>query len=358
MPILIFFTFFLIIIIAYCFFKRETPQFFFTRVFRKLTFKKKRNISLDLNIGAIDRVKKLKVKNFKSISSIRKLYGIEQINILNKSFKNKFFVIKEIKKSNKIIQKLIFKSFDNVEIISFRIFDARNKKNIDDLTPVVFFSGHGSAKDLIFGKNILDFFIDVDFKTFSTYQSRAAINTCNTNNCVYVMENRGMGYMEHLGNYKEINALYQLSGSSLIGQWINDGIIFSQIIYKQHLKNITLAGISSGGLTSFIVSLFVKNIKTVICQGYLSSFQKSFLGDKSSINSVYMLSSYNFFSLAKFIKYQNIIFINGKNDHFSPKIAELEFRKMKKYNPKAKIIFLKPKELGHKFDVKLIEKFI
>ena len=29
-----------------------------------------------------------------------------------------------------------------------------------------------------------------------------------------------------------------------------------------------------------------------------------------------------------------------KNDHFSPKIAELEFRKMKKYNPKAKLYFL------------------
>ena len=166
------------------------------------------------------------------------------------------------------------------------------------------------------------------FTIFDTYQSQAALKLCNIKNCIYVMENRCMGFLEHLGNYKEINALYNLSGSSLIAQWINDAIVLTNHLAKDHNKNIVVAGISSGGLTSLIVSLFLKNIDKVICQGYLSNFQKSFLGTKSSINSLHFWLNI-IFSISKFIKNQKVIFINGDKDHFDYRIAKEEFKKMK-----------------------------
>ena len=46
-----------------------------------------------------------------------------------------------------------------------------------------------------------------------------------------------MGYLEHLGDYKEVDALYRLSGKSLMGAWLSDAIFLSQLISKITLIN-------------------------------------------------------------------------------------------------------------------------
>ena len=77
---------------------KETPQFFFGRVYRKLTLKKRRKFSINQNNGALLRIAKLKTKNFISLKSLRLIYGIEEINkLLNTNFKKKIFCLKSIK---------------------------------------------------------------------------------------------------------------------------------------------------------------------------------------------------------------------------------------------------------------------
>ena len=207
----------------------------------------------------------------------------------------------------------IFFSFDGVKIPVFRLLKSKYNSN---KKPLIFFSGHGTAKDLTLGKNVIDFFTNEDFDSFNTYQSRAAFNVVSDNNVVYVMENRCMGYLEHLGDYKEVDALYRLSGKSLMGAWLSDAIFLSQLISKNHTYKLNLCGISSGGFLALFASLFV-NVDKVICQSYLSNFKYSFIENKSSINSVSFLAKFNFYSIAKFFKKQSITFINGELDNFS-----------------------------------------
>lgn len=324
------------------------------RVFRKVTLKKRRDFSPYKNLGAISDIKNTQSKNFSSLNNIKETFGAITPNKSQITKSNLIFK-KIIKKTRSIsIKEYYFISYDGVEIPVFRL----QKSKLDfKRVPIIFFSGHGSARDLILGKNIIDFFTNEDFDSFSSYQSRAAINLVNKNNDIYVMENRGMGYLEHLGNYKEIDALYRLSGKSLMGAWLSDAIFLGNIISKYHNNKINLCGISSGGFLALFSSLFLDSDK-VVCQSYLSNFQESFIENKSTINNISNIAKFNFFSIAKFFKKQRITFINGTNDNFSTIIAKKEFKKMKKINPKANIKFIAPKGLGHKIDVLIFDKIL
>lgn len=324
------------------------------RIYRKLSLKKRRTFSPYQNLGAISGIKNIKTKNFMNLAEIKKLYGVitpnkSQIN------ESKLIFNKKIKFKNSIhIDEFYFFSFDGVKIPIFRLLKSKFNSN---KKPLIFFSGHGTAKDLTLGKNIIDFFTNEDFDSFNTYQSKAAFNVVTDSNVVYVMENRCMGYLEHLGNYKEIDALYRLSGKSLMGAWLSDAIFLSKLISKLHINKLNLSGISTGGFLALFVSLFV-NVDKVICQSYLSNFKYSFIENKSSINNVSFLAKFNFYSVAKFFKNQNITFINGEFDNFSNITAKKEFNNMKKINPNAKIDFLSPKNLGHKLDINIFLKIL
>jgi hypothetical protein len=346
-------TIFLLILVTYSFYKKTTPQFFFSRVYRKVTFKKRRNFSMSQNISAIKKIKNLKTINFEKLSDIECFYSLSIIN--NRSLKNHKLSVLNIKNiKNILIEKCFFNSHDGVKVFFYRIQKNTSKRN---KKPIVMFSGHGTARDLVYGKNIIDFFADEDFESFDTYQSKAAIKLVNSTNVIYVMENRGMGEMQFLGNIKEIDSVYRLSGGSLMGVWLSDAILISKIVSNIHESKISVCGISTGGFLSLFSSLF-NDVDTVICQGYLSSFQDSFIHDKSSINRIHNLSKYNFYSISKFFKNKKIIFINGQNDNFDPKEAEKEFIKMQNINKKANIFFVSPKNLGHKIDPKLLKKYL
>ena len=174
-------------IILFGFINKTSPQYFFMRVYRKLTLKKRRNFSPYQNLGAILGIKNIKTKNFSNLAEIKKLYGAitpnkSQIN------EAKLIFSKKIKYTNSIfIDEFYFFSFDGVKIPVFRLLKSKfNSKK----KPIIFFSGHGTAKDLTIGKNIIDFFTNEDFDSLNTYQSRAAFNVVSDNNVVYVMENR------------------------------------------------------------------------------------------------------------------------------------------------------------------------
>jgi hypothetical protein len=324
------------------------------RIYRKLTFKKRRNFSPYQNLGAISGIKNIQTKNFSSLAEIKKLFGTttpkkSQISNSKLIFKKNFKKIGSIN-----IIEYYFISFDGVKIPVFKL----QKEKIElNKKPIIFFSGHGSARDLILGKNIIDFFTNEDFDSLNTYQSRAAFKVVSENNAVYVMENRCMGYLEYLGHYKEVDALYRLSGKSLMGAWLSDAIFLSNLISKNHTNNPNLCGISSGGFLALFASLFA-NVDKVICQSYLSNFKDSFIKNKSSINNVSYLAKFNFYSVAKFFKKQKITFINGTNDNFSNITAKKEYDNMKKINPKANISFIAPKGLGHEIDIILFNKIL
>ena len=303
----------------------------------------------------VTKIRSIKTVDFKSIKEISKVYGVNL-----KSSKNfEFSIINCKKKGIFYIKKCKIKLFDEVESIFFNI-STDKKISFNKDKNIVLFSGHGSAKDLIFGKNFIDFLTNVDFDSFDTYQSKLALKLAEPNRSIFVLENRCMGYMNYLGDYKTIDAYYRLSGGSLMGIWLSDAIFFLDFINSKVInKSISTFGISTGGFLSLFSSLYSKNINHVICQGYLSNFKESYLQDKSSINYIYNLSKYNFHSIFKFLKnIKRIDIINGELDNFKPSDAFIEIKNARKKYNIHNINFHQKKGLGHKVDLSLVKSLI
>ena len=149
----------------------------------------------------------------------------------------------------------------NIEIplicISLPNFDSKNK-----CPTIIIFSGHGSAKQVAFEEN--------------SYQRGAGLALAKRGFLLYIMENRGMGELSHLGNHLRIDAVARIIGGTWYGEVITDALyLVENVVHESNIDHnrIGTTGISTGGALSLIVTALDNRISAAYVQGYLGSFK-------------------------------------------------------------------------------------
>ena len=276
------------------------------------------------------------------------VFGI-QINFpfnLEKSIEGIKTVKSSIKHSGISYDESYFRSYDGLEIPIYIIYPPNF--NIKKKYPcIVIFSGHGSAKQVAFDEN--------------SYQQAAGSSIAQQGFLVYVMENRGMGKLSHLGNHLRIDAVARVSGGSWYGEIMTDALWLIENIHLESIvdtKRIGTAGVSTGGAISMITSAIDKRIAASYVQGFLGSFRKTF-GIRGGhclcghIPSILKLGDMS--DIASLIAPRPVLFVNGTADNFYYLDASQEFNKIlatyRKLGVEDRSRFLTPKGVGHEFTV-------
>ncbi len=278
------------------------------------------------------------------------LFGI-QINFpfnFEKSIEGIKTIKANIKHSGISYDESYFKSYDGLEIPIYVIYPPNF--NIKKKYPcILIFSGHGSAKQVVFEEN--------------SYQHAAGTSIAQQGFLVYVMENRGMGKLSHLGSHLRIDAVARVSGGSWYGEIMTDALWLIENIHLESIvdtKRIGTAGVSTGGALSMIISAIDKRIAASYVQGFLGSFRKTFgirgghclCGHISSILKLGDMSD-----IASLIAPRPVLFVNGTVDNFYYLDASQEFNKIhatyKNLGVEDRSKFLTPKGVRHEFTVNL-----
>ena len=278
------------------------------------------------------------------------VFGI-QINFpfnLEKSIEGIKTIRANIKHSGISYDESYFKSYDGLEIPIYVLYPPNF--NIKKKYPcILIFSGHGSAKQVVFDVN--------------SYQHAAGTSIARQGFLVYVMENRGMGRLSNLGNHLRIDAVARVSGGSWYGEIMTDALWLIENMHLESIvdtKRIGTAGVSTGGAISMIISAIDKRIAASYVQGFLGSFRKTFgiRGEHclcGHIPSILKLGDMS--DIASLIAPRPALFVNGTTDNFYYLDASQEFNKIlatyKKLGVEDRSRFLTPKGVGHEFTVNI-----
>lgn len=306
------------------------------------------------NFGIIERLKNINPKSYSDGNELRrfliKIFGI-QVEFpleLNKFIKGIKTIQAKIKHYGVLYDKSSFESYDGLKIPIYIIYPPNfNSKN--KYPTIIIFSGHGSAKQAAFEE--------------ISYQHASGVFLSKLGFLVYVMENRGMGDLSHLGNHLRIDAVARITGGTWYGEIITDALwLIENLINEPNvdISRIGTAGVSTGGALSMIVSALDKRIAATYIQGYLGSFRKTFgirgnhclCGHIPGILKVCDMSD-----IASLIAPCPVLFVNGKADNFFYEDAKMEFSKIqltyKNLGVQERSIFLAPENVGHEFSVEI-----
>ena len=278
------------------------------------------------------------------------LFGI-QTNFpfnLEKSIEGIKTIKANIKHSSISYDESYFKSYDGLEIPIYVIYPP-NFNTKKKYPCILIFSGHGSSKQVAFDEG--------------SYQQAAGTAIAQEGFLVYVMENRGMGKLSHLGNHLRIDAVARVSGGSWYGEIMTDALWLIEKIHLESIvdiKRIGTAGVSTGGAISMIISAIDTRIAVSYVQGFLGSFRKTF-GIRGGhclcghIPSILKLGDMS--DIASLIAPRPVLFVNGTTDNFYYLDASEEFNKIlatyKKLGVEDRSRFLTPKGVGHEFTAKI-----
>jgi len=240
-----------------------------------------------------------------------------------------------------------FKSnYDNRNIWYYILYpqnyDAKHK-----LKSLLLFSGHGKAGNLI--------------QDSLSYQKAAGIKFAREGYLVFIMENRGMGRLNYMGDHLTVlDPLYKSKGSSWYGAIITDALVLSNEIFKRNdvdFANVSTGGVSTGGALSLFVPALDKRIKATYIQGYFGDFAISF-GVNSNIHPCnHVFEDISCALIADNIYPREIIVTNGTLDQFDYIRSQNEFAKVTSfYNEKSvfnKTHFHAPENVPHEFSWQL-----
>ncbi len=300
------------------------------------------------NFGIIDRLENIQPisDREKLIEQLIDIYGIQvgfplKIKDLKKGIKT---IQPRINYNSIIYDKSSFTSYDGLEIPIYVIyppnFDSKKK-----YSTVIVFSGHGSAKQAAFEDN--------------SYQHGAGIALAKQGFLVYVMENRGMGELSHLGNHLRIDAIARIIGGTWYGEVITDALWLVENLHSEvnvEINRIGTAGVSTGGALSMIVAALDNRISAAYVQGYLGPFKKTFgirashclCGHIPRISQICDMSD-----IASLIAPRPLMFVNGTADLFYYVDAKEEFSNIvpfyKKLGSEEKLKLMIPEGVGHEF---------
>ncbi|MEQ9426753.1 MAG: acetylxylan esterase [Cyclobacteriaceae bacterium] len=245
-----------------------------------------------------------------------------------------------------------FEGYDGVNIPFYEMlpegFDSGQK-----YPTVILFSGHGDMDQVAFEK--------------WTYQKGAGLLLAKEGFVVYVMENRGMGKLSSLGDHLHIDAVARLVGGSWYGELITDGLYLTELVHQKSYvdqSRIGVAGVSTGGALSMLVSAIDSRIKAAYVQGYLGSYKTTF-GTRSNHhicnNIPNVLNHFDMAEIAGAIAPRNAMYVNGQQDTFYYQDAEAAFEKVKIYYQNAgagdKIELASPDDTIHELSEDIMIEF-
>lgn len=311
------------------------------------------------NFGIIDRLKETYPQESiadreKLITQLINIYGIQVKFPLKIKDKAKGIKTIQSKINHKSIlyDRASFISYDGLEIPIYIIyppnFDSKNK-----YPTIIIFSGHGSAKQVAFEE--------------SSYQRGAGLALAKRGFLLYIMENRGMGELSHLGSHLRIDAVARIIGGTWYGEVITDALyLVENVIHESNTDHnrIGTAGVSSGGALSFIVAALDNRISAAYVQGYLGSFKKLFgkranhclCGHIPGIIKICDMSD-----IASLVAPRSLIFINGTADNFYYIDAADEFKKIlpiyNKLGGEGRLKLMTPEGIGHEFSTNIAIKW-
>ncbi len=214
---------------------------------------------------------------------------------------------------------------------------------------VLLYSGHGNAAQAAFDT--------------SSYQKGAGVELARNGFIVYVMENRGMGRLAHLGDHLRIDAVARLTGGSWYGEIVTDALFLLENVLSEPFvdrSRIGAAGVSTGGALSMFVAAFDDRVTATYVQGFLGSFGTTFgragghclCGHISGILEVGDMAD-----IASLIAPRPVCFVNGSEDTFGPTDAREAFATIDEFyathRAGGKAVLLTPEGVGHEFSIDL-----
>ncbi len=209
-----------------------------------------------------------------------------------------------------------FIGYDEVPIPFYELLPSDFKKQ-NKYPAIIMFSGHGDMEQVAFEK--------------WTYQKGAALQLAKEGFVVYVMENRGMGKLSHLGDHLKIDAVARLTGGSWYGELITDGLyLINMVLRKSYVDpaRIGAGGVSTGGALSLITAAIDHRISAIYVQGYLGSYKTTF-GTRSNHhicnNIAGILQNFDMQDIAASIVPRAAMYVNGKRDTFYYQDAKAAF---------------------------------
>ncbi|MCP4685039.1 MAG: hypothetical protein GY867_06260 [bacterium] len=185
------------------------------------------------------------------------------------------------------------------------------------LPAVLLFSGHGSAAQAAYDS--------------SSYQRGAGADLARAGFVVFVMENRGMGRLEHLGDHQRIDAVARLTGGCWYGEIVTDALyLLANVLEEPYVdgRRIGAAGVSTGGALSMFVAAFDNRIAATYVQGFLGSFKTTFgkAGRHCLCGHIPgILRVGDMADIASLIAPRPVCFVNGSEDTFLSADARAAF---------------------------------
>ena len=243
-------------------------------------------------------------------------------------------------------QEGVFESYDSVAIPFLEIFPRDFDSNMVYPT-VVLFSGHGSMRQVAFDE--------------TSYQGGLGVLLSEEGFLVFVMENRGMGKLVHLGDHMRIDAVARMLGGSWYGEITTDALWCIEMANQRNYSGkLGVGGVSTGGALSLLTSALDVRIVASYVQGYLGSYKTTFgsRGNHHECNNISnIIGEFDMDDIAKMIYPRSAVYVNGQLDGFYAEDAASAFESIEKRYMSGghpdKVAFHSPAGVGHELSTSL-----
>ncbi len=189
-----------------------------------------------------------------TLEDIRRIFGVHE-RLDGVPIKHK--IITDGKKDDLDYQEGYFNAWDGVEVPYYEIFPPGFEPD-NSYPTIILYSGHGNMDQIAFDKR--------------SYQKGLGIQLAKQGFLIFVMENRGMGRLSHLGDHMRLDAVARLRGGSWYGDITTDALYLLQMVVERRYTDsdrIGVGGVSTGGALSLLTSALDDRVKATYVQGYL-----------------------------------------------------------------------------------------